>query len=85
MVEEENEQPSLASVHAAYDTIKGLIHQTPVMTCNAINQLCGGGRKLYFKCENLQKTGSFKPRGATNALSKLSSDVQDVVTHSSGR
>ena len=59
------------------------IHNTPVHTSTTLNSISGGNCKLYFKCENLQKTGSFKVRGALNAVMK--SDKSDgIITHSSG-
>lgn len=75
---------TLADVRAAADRIKGVVHRTPVMTCETLDRLAE--RKLYFKCENLQKVGAFKYRGATNAVLKLSDAeaAKGVVTHSSG-
>ena len=60
------------------------IHKTPVLTSEQLNQLTGA--ELYFKCENFQKMGAFKMRGATNAVLQLSDEQQrkGVVTHSSG-
>ncbi|MDR2585283.1 MAG: pyridoxal-phosphate dependent enzyme [Prevotellaceae bacterium] len=60
------------------------IHQTPVVTNNTINQMAQAD--LFFKCECFQRTGSFKIRGATNAILSLSKEEQSkgVVTHSSG-
>lgn len=73
-----------ADIHAAADRIAGVAHRTPVMTCGMLDELAG--RRLFFKCENFQKVGAFKFRGAFNAVSQL--DEQDasrgVVTHSSG-
>src|SRR5258707_4816033 len=74
----------LADVREAAARIAGYAHRTPVMTCATLDRLAG--RSLFFKCENLQKVGAFKYRGATNAVRKLS-DAQaakGVVTHSSG-
>ena len=74
----------LAAVRDAAARIKGTVHRTPVMTCDTLDRLAG--RRLYFKCENLQKVGAFKYRGAANAVLKLT-DAQaakGVVTHSSG-
>lgn len=64
--------------------IRPHIHRTPVMTSSHINQLSGAS--LYFKCENFQRMGAFKMRGATNAILQLSPEQQakGVVTHSSG-
>lgn len=73
-----------ADVAAASSRLAGVAHRTPVMTCGTLDQLAG--RKLFFKCENFQKVGAFKFRGAFNAVSQLS-DVdaaRGVVTHSSG-
>jgi threonine dehydratase len=74
----------LAAVRAAAARIAGLVHRTPVMTCETIDRLAG--RRVVFKCENLQKTGSFKYRGATNAVQSLDAATAErgVVTHSSG-
>ena len=66
------------------ERIASLIHRTPVLSSQAINQIAGA--QLFFKCENFQKTGSFKMRGASNAVAQLSEDqkARGVVTHSSG-
>jgi threonine dehydratase len=74
----------LADVLAAAERIQPFVHRTPVLTCETLNRLAG--RELFFKCENLQKTGSFKYRGATNAVQQLSAEqaLRGVVTHSSG-
>jgi len=74
----------LADVLTAAERIQPFVHRTPVLTCETLNRLAG--RELFFKCENLQKTGSFKYRGATNAVQKLSAEQAShgVVTHSSG-
>jgi threonine dehydratase/serine racemase len=74
----------LAAVQAAARTLAGKAHRTPVVTCATIDRLAG--RELFFKCENLQKAGAFKFRGACNAVSKLDPEVaaRGVVTHSSG-
>ncbi len=74
----------LAAVREAAARIKGTVHRTPVMTCDTLDRLAG--RRLYFKCENLQKVGAFKYRGATNAVLKLTDAeaARGVVTHSSG-
>lgn len=74
----------LAAVRDAAARIAGLVHRTPVLTSETFDRLAG--RKVYFKCENLQKTGAFKYRGATNAVRKLdaATAARGVVTHSSG-
>jgi len=60
------------------------VHRTPVLTCAALDGLTGAS--LFFKCENFQKVGAFKMRGATNAVLSLSDDeaARGVATHSSG-
>ncbi len=73
---------TLADVRTARHRIARWVHQTPVMTCATLDALAG--TKLFFKCENLQKIGAFKIRGATNAILQLGDNVKGVVTHSSG-
>ena len=67
-----------------HDRIKPFIHDTPVLESSSVNKIIGA--KLYFKCDNFQKMGAFKMRGAANAILQLSSDQKKrgVVTHSSG-
>jgi len=67
-----------------YEKIKPFINKTPVLQFDFINDLCNCN--VYFKCENFQKTGSFKIRAASNALKSLSkkSKEKGVITHSSG-
>ena len=74
----------LKAVQDAQGRIAPYAHRTPVMTCSALDRLFGG--ELFFKCENLQKVGAFKFRGACNAVMHLPEDVatRGVVTHSSG-
>lgn len=72
--------PAFSDVLAAADRIADHAHRTPVLRSTAIDELCGA--RLYFKCENLQRTGAFKFRGAYNALSRL--DGRRVVAFSSG-
>ena len=74
----------LSSVQAAAGRIAGLAHVTPVMTCATLDELAG--RQLFFKCEQWQKVGAFKFRGACHAVSQLDPAVaaRGVVTHSSG-
>ena len=76
--------PDLAAIRAAHARIAPHVHRTPVMTCASIDAEVGA--KLFFKCENFQKVGAFKPRGACNAVFSLSDDEarRGVVTHSSG-
>lgn len=68
----------------AYNRVQPHIHKTPVLFSTIINEIAGC--ELFFKCENFQKAGSFKIRGASNAILQLNSDEQQkgVVTHSSG-
>ena len=74
----------LAAIRDAAVRIRGVVHRTPVMTSESFDRLAG--RKVYFKCENLQKVGAFKYRGASNAVLKLTDAeaARGVVTHSSG-
>ena len=65
---------SLAEIRAAYARIEKHIHRTPVLTCKTFDDL-SGGLQLFFKCENLQKTGSFKARGACNAVLRAKADL----------
>jgi threonine dehydratase/serine racemase len=75
---------TLNDVQAAAKRIAPWIHRTPIMTCATLDHLAG--RKLFFKCEQWQKVGAFKFRGASNAVLKLSETEarRGVVTHSSG-
>jgi threonine dehydratase len=76
--------PSPAAIAEAHARIAPRIHRTPVLTSASLDALSGA--RLYFKCENFQKTGSFKIRGATNAIFSLSEAeaARGIVTHSSG-
>jgi threonine dehydratase/serine racemase len=75
---------NLETVREAARRLTGWAHRTPVATCATLDRLAG--RALFFKCENLQKAGAFKFRGACNAVMKLPEDAarRGVVTHSSG-
>jgi threonine dehydratase len=75
---------TLESIRAAHARIRDKIHRTPVLTSEVLDGMAG--KRLYFKCENLQKVGAFKARGATNAVLLLTDDeaARGVVTHSSG-
>jgi threonine dehydratase len=68
----------------AHERIAPYIHRTPVLTSRFMNELTGA--ELFFKCENFQKAGAFKVRGATNAVFGLSDEMaaKGVATHSSG-
>ncbi len=76
--------PSLLDIRTAHARIQPMIHRTPILTSSAIDRIAGC--EIYFKCENFQKVGAFKARGAANAVLKLSSQQQSrgVATHSSG-
>ncbi|MBT8284064.1 MAG: pyridoxal-phosphate dependent enzyme, partial [Flavobacteriaceae bacterium] len=69
---------------ACHEIIKLFIHRTPVLTSRLINEITGA--EVFFKCENFQRMGAYKMRGATHALLKLSDAERSkgVVTHSSG-
>jgi threonine dehydratase len=75
---------NLEDIRTAHQRIAGDIHRTPVLTSRRLDEFCGA--QLFFKCENLQKTGSFKARGALNAVRSLDPAGlrAGVVTHSSG-
>lgn len=74
----------LTAIRAAAARIAGHANRTPVLTSRTMDAL--SGRSLFFKCENLQRVGAFKFRGAMNAVAKLddASAARGVVTHSSG-
>ncbi|NNF25001.1 MAG: pyridoxal-phosphate dependent enzyme [Rhodobacteraceae bacterium] len=76
--------PTFDDVVAAHERIKPYIHRTPVLTSSYFNDLVGA--ELIFKCENFQKAGAFKVRGASNAVFGLSDEQarNGVATHSSG-
>ena len=75
---------TLADIRAAHARIADKIHRTPVLTSATLDALCGG--HLFFKCENFQKIGAFKARGAANAVFSLTDAeaAHGVATHSSG-
>ncbi len=76
--------PDLNDMQAARARIAPYIHRTPVLTSTYLNDLTGA--ELFFKCENFQKAGAFKVRGASNAVFGLPDDklAKGVATHSSG-
>jgi len=76
--------PDLSDIQSAHKRIKPFIHKTPVLNSSQLNRMFDC--ELYFKCENFQKVGAFKFRGATNAVMSLNDDEKKhgVVTHSSG-
>ncbi len=71
-------------VKEAAERIAGHANRTPVMTSSTLDRLTGA--KVFFKCENFQKVGAFKFRGAFNAIGKLSEEqkAKGIVTYSSG-
>ena len=73
-----------SDIEQAHERIKPYIHHTPVLTSGSINEMAGC--TIYFKCENFQKIGAFKARGAMNAILCLSPEdlAKGVATHSSG-
>jgi len=76
--------PSKNDVEYTFKKVQSFVHRTPVLTSTLLNEISGA--TIYFKCENFQKTGSFKMRGAVNAIQNLSTKQKErgVVTHSSG-
>jgi len=76
--------PDIEAIRAAHRRISPRIHRTPVITSESLDEMAGA--RLFFKCENLQKTGSFKIRGATNAVFSLTDEEarHGVVAPSSG-
>src|SRR6266403_4200338 len=72
------------SIRIAHERIRPYIHRTPVLTSERLNE--ASGASLFFKCENFQKIGAFKARGATNAVFSLDGTIarRGVATHSSG-
>jgi len=76
--------PTWEAIVAAHARIAPRIHRTPVLTSSSLNAITGA--QIFFKCENLQKTGSFKIRGASNAILSLSDKevAKGIVTQSSG-
>jgi len=76
--------PTLNDIRQAAKRIQPYAHRTPVLTCASLDQQVGA--QLFLKCENLQKVGAFKFRGACNAVFALSATeaARGVATHSSG-
>ena len=76
--------PSIDDIRQAAERIKPHAHKTPVLTCGGLDRLAGC--RLFFKCENFQKVGAFKFRGACNAVFSLTDEEikKGVATHSSG-
>lgn len=76
--------PTIQSIQEARQRIETLVHRTPVMSSNSVNRLAGA--KIYFKCENFQRGGSYKIRGAANAVLTLpaAKAKNGVAAHSTG-
>ncbi len=76
--------PTFEDVLAARERIAPYVHRTPILTSSFLDELTGA--ELFFKCENFQKAGAFKVRGASNAVFGLSEEkaAKGVATHSSG-
>ena len=76
--------PTLADIRAAAERIRPYAHRTPVLTCQSLDEQVG--TRVFLKCENLQKVGAFKFRGACNAVYSLTEAqaARGVATHSSG-
>src|SRR5207247_10996941 len=78
------QKPTWDAIEAAHARIVPRIHRTPVLRSTTLDARCGA--ELFFKCEKLQKTGSFKIRGATNEIFSMSDEEasRGIVTNSSG-
>lgn len=76
--------PKFSDVENTHKLIQGFVHKTPVLTSQSLNEIAGC--EMFFKCENFQKVGAFKYRGATNAVLNLTDEQlsRGVCTHSSG-
>src|SRR5262245_2391658 len=75
---------NIDTIRAAHQRIRPYVHRTSVLTNSWLNDACGAS--LFFKCENFQKVGAFKARGATNAVFALDDETarRGVATHCSG-
>lgn len=76
--------PTLEDIEQTHAAIRHMIHRTPVLTCQSIDQISGAN--IFFKCENFQKIGAFKMRGAASASIRLTAEEKKrgLATHSSG-
>lgn len=83
-MEKINNIPTKAQIQNAHCAIAPFIHRTPILSSSRINEYCGA--EIYFKCENFQKIGAFKMRGATYATLTLTDEEKEngIATHSSG-
>ena len=79
-----NDEPTIKDVREASERIQSFVHCTPILTCSTLDEMCDA--EIFFKCENFQKVGAFKIRGATNAVFSLAREeaTKGVTTHSSG-
>src|SRR5246127_4202258 len=79
-----DKSPNFDAIRAAHERIQRYIHRTPVLTSERLD--AASGASIFFKCENFQKVGAFKARGATNAVFALDDKTvrRGVATHSSG-
>ena len=77
-------RPAIQDIHEAAERIRPWVHRTPVLTSTTLNSMCDAD--IFFKCENFQKGGAFKIRGAANAIFSLGEKeaLKGVATHSSG-
>lgn len=84
LAQQSSGHPAWQEICEAHARIAPRIHRTPILTSETLNRISGA--RLFFKCENLQKTGSFKIRGAANAILSLSDEEarRGIVTQSSG-
>jgi threonine dehydratase len=75
-----------AAVEAARERVRGRVHRTPLLSSRTLGERIGAGGSVWLKAENLQKTGSFKPRGALNQIEQLSAEekARGVITVSAG-
>jgi len=76
--------PTIDDIRAAHRRIEPVVHRTPVVTCRSLSEMAGG--ELLFKCENFQRGGSFKIRGAYNRISSIPPEDRErgIVAYSSG-
>ncbi|MEL7120908.1 MAG: threonine/serine dehydratase [Bacteroidota bacterium] len=76
--------PTLADIKETHQAIQKFIHRTPILTSESINKIAG--TQIFFKCENFQKIGAFKMRGAASAAMRLTEEEKNkgLATHSSG-
>src|SRR5246127_5587779 len=79
-----DKSPNFDAIRAAHQRIRPYIHRTPVLTSSRLDE--ASEASLFFKCENFQKVGAFKARGATSAVFALDDKtaLRGVATHSSG-